>query len=52
MREFLLSDVLFPYQRYHADKNPASVYGEEWAVMAEEISKAIGSCYNMMKGME
>lgn len=39
-------------QRYHGDKNLASVYGEEWAVMAEEISKALGTCYNMMKGMD
>jgi hypothetical protein len=48
----LVSQNSFHHQRYHADKNPASVYGEEWAVMAEEISKALGSCYNMMKSME
>jgi len=37
------------YQRYHADKHPASVYREDWAVMAEEISKALGSCYTSME---
>lgn len=40
------------FQRYHSDKNLASVYGEEWAVMAEEISKALGACYNIIKGVD
>ena len=39
-------------QRYCGNKNPASVYGDEWAVMAEEIIKALGTCYNMMKEMD
>jgi len=39
-------------QRYHSDKNLASVYGDEWAVMAEEISKALGTCYNIIKGAD
>jgi hypothetical protein len=36
-------------QRYHSDKNLASVYGEQWAALAEEISKALGTFYNRMK---
>lgn len=40
--------VLEAVRRYHPDKN--SAFGEEWHVLAEEITKALNNCFGRIKG--